>query len=170
MDGTIAVIVALFGLGDMALNDCATGCFARNDDSARFSLSAGRVNFQGDTIANEVRFGYDFNRSYGPFQPTVSAAVTDQGDVWIGGGIKWRTDTNDTPIFFEGSFQPGMHIAGEGPDLGGELHFRSALGVGYEFENGGSVLVSFDHRSNGDIEDVNPGMEVLSFTYSMAFN
>ena len=38
------------------------------------------------------------------------------------------------PLFVEASLMPGYFSLGDGPDIGGSLQFRSALGVGYEFD------------------------------------
>ncbi len=170
MDGILAVIFAIAGFSDMAVNDCPTGCLARSDADTRLSIQGGNVLFNEDWIGSEVMVGYDFDRNYGPFQPMMSLAVTDQGDVWAGFGAKLRFQPEYTNFFVESSFQPGVHIRGDGPELGGNIHFRSALGVGYAFDNGSSVLMSFDHRSNGDFREVNPGLETLTIQYSMTLN
>ena len=170
MDGTIAIIFALVGLGDMIVNDCPDGCLAQSPESTRFSIQAAGVQFNEDWLGSEIVLGYDFGRSYGPFQPMMSISATEQGDVWFGGGAKWRQTLGQSDFFVEGSFQPGIYIRGTGPDLGGNIHFRSALGLGYEFDNGGSVLMSFDHRSNGDFLPLNPGLETLSIQYSFVLD
>lgn len=175
MDATIAIIFAVIGLTDMAFNDCPTSCIAQADADQRFWIQAGATVVDSREIrlykSNELVLGYDFGRAYGPFQPMASVGMSMDGDVWVGAGVKWRLEPNNTPLFFEGSFQPGFHFEDEGPDLGGNIHFRSALGVGYEFNNGSAVLVSFDHRSNGDLfGDVNPGMEAISVQYSLTFD
>ena len=97
-------------------------------------------------------------------------SYTDDGDLWAGGGAKWRNSILKSDFFFEGSFQPGIYIREDGPDLGGVVQFRSALGVGYEFDNGGAVLMSFDHRSNGDFQTVNPGLETFALQYSFVLD
>lgn len=170
MDGTLAIVFAVIGLVDMVQQDCPTGCLARSPEAERIYVQGAGVQFQTDWLGSEVVVGYDFDRAYGPFQPTIAASVTEQGDVWVGGGAKWRVQAGQTDFFYEGSFQPGIYVRGDGPDLGGKLHFRSALGVGYEFDNGGAVLVSFDHRSNGDLQRINPGLETLSVQYSIALD
>ena len=170
MDGALAIIFAIVGLTDMAFNECPTGCLARSEDTSRFSIQAAGVQFNTDWLGSEVVFGYDYGHSFGPFQPTISISATEQGDIWFGGGAKWRQEIGRSDFFFEGSFQPGVYIRGDGPDLGGAIHFRSALGLGYEFDNGGSILMSFDHRSNGDLLPTNPGLETLAIQYSIALD
>ena len=72
--------------------------------------------------------------------------------------------------FAEGSVMPGFYDAGDGPDLGSNLQFRSALGLGYEFAGGSTLSVHYDHRSNADIESLNPGLETIAIRYAVTFN
>ncbi|MFG5384568.1 acyloxyacyl hydrolase [Yoonia sp. R2-816] len=61
-------------------------------------------------------------------------------------------------------------MRGDGPDLGGEVHFRAAIGAGYEFDNGSTLTLSWDHWSNGDTRATNPGLENLSIRYAISLN
>lgn len=170
MDGTLAVIFALTGLADMYMNDCPTGCLTAGETPARLSFQAADVEFQGEIIGSEVYLGYDLGRSYGPFQTTVGASLTDQGAAWVGAGFKWTSQgVFDSPLFVETSLMPGVFTAGDGPDIGGALQFRSAFGVGYEFDNGATLTVSYDHRSNADTSQLNPGLETLSIRYGVVW-
>ena len=171
MDGTLAVIWLITSLTDMRFNECPTGCLAERPAASRLSLQGAQVIFQEEEIGEEIYIGYDAPRRFGPFQMTYGASVTDEGAAWIGAGAKWTTrNLIDGPFFVETSFMPGLYDQGDGPDLGGALHFRAALGAGYIFANGATLTVSYDHRSNGDIEDLNPGLETLSIRYAFTLN
>lgn len=171
MDGTLAAIFLIASLGDMTLNDCPTGCLAGADARARVSFQIADVEFDTASISKEIYIGYDFGSSYGPFQPTIGASVTDQGDAWVGIGAKFVvSDLFGTGLFAETSLMPGLHFQGDGPDLGGNLHFRSALGIGYEFDNGATLTASYDHRSNADTLPLNPGLETVSIRYAIPLN
>jgi len=170
MKGFIASIFWIAGVYDMYTNDCDTGCLARDDAPARLTFQVGATEFQDDFTGSEVMLGYDLPRTYGPFQPTFGLSMTDKGDWWIGVGGKWTVDDAATgPFFFEATFLPGYYQFGDGPDLGGVLHYRASVGVGYEFDNGASLLVAYDHRSNGNIIFPNPGLETLSIRYAIPF-
>lgn len=170
MDGTIAAIVFLGGLIEMGTGHCPTGCLAPGDEVARLSVQGGQVIFQEETIGEEVYLGYDLGTARGPFQPTLGLSVTDDGAVWAGAGAKVRWDLGGSGAFVEGSIMPGYYEAGDGPDLGGSLQFRSALGLGYEFDNGATLTLLYDHRSNADTQELNPGMETLSLRYAIRFD
>jgi hypothetical protein len=171
MDGTLAVIFIVAGLSDMVVNYCPTGCLEQSTADARLSIQAAEVIFQEETIDQELYIGYDSGRSYGPFQPTFGISGTTDGDMWMGAGAKWTSKNIGTgPFFVEASLMPGIYSQGDGPDLGGALQFRSAVGAGYEFDNGATLALMFAHRSNADTQEVNPGLETLSLRYALPLN
>jgi len=171
MDGRLGVIYLILSLFDMQSTHCgqAGGCLGREEAPARLSFQAGDVQFQDASIGAEAYLGYDLGHTYGPFQPTIGLSVTDQSAAWIGLGVKSTFDLGGG-LFFEGSIMPGYYQRGDGPELGGTLHFRSALGLGYEFGNGATLALLYDHRSNGDTVSPNPGMETLSIRYAIALD
>jgi hypothetical protein len=63
---------------------------------------------------------------------------------------------------------PGFYSMGD-RDLGGEVHFRSLIGVGWTVSPNGAVVLSLDHISNAGLESENPGTETLTLGYRMAF-
>jgi hypothetical protein len=171
MDATLAIFFAVASLTDMALTDCATGCLSPERATPRLSFQAGAVEFQENIIGSEVYLGYDTATAYGPYQLTLGASLTDTGDSWIGAGAKWTSDSINTgPFFVEASLMPGIYTHGDGPDIGGSIQFRSAVGVGYEFDNGSTVTMSYDHRSNADTQTLNPGLETIAIRYAITFN
>jgi hypothetical protein len=170
MDGTLAAIYLITSLLDMGLTHCPQGCLAREAAPARLSVQAGDVIFQEDSIGEEVFIGYNLDHAYGPFQPTVGLSVTDQRAGWIGLGVKSRFEIGAGGLFAEGSIMPGYYSAGDGPDLGGDLQIRSALGLGYEFGNGATLSLLYDHRSNADTRARNPGLETLAVRYQVALD
>ncbi|PUB12737.1 acyloxyacyl hydrolase [Yoonia sediminilitoris] len=169
MDGTLAVIWLLTSLTDMGFNDCPTGCLREKAQTQRLSFSAADVQFQDESISEELYIGLDANRSFGPFQPTMGGSVTNDGDLWFGAGAKWTSQqVFDVPLFVETSLMPGVYKSGDGPDIGGALQFRSAFGVGYSFDSGATLTVLYDHRSNADSQPLNPGLETLSIRYAIS--
>ncbi len=169
MDGALAVIFIVTGLTDMALNDCPTGCLQSSDAVSRLSVQGAEVIFQSETIDEEIYVGYDLPTGYGPFQPTIGASITGDGGAWIGAGAKWNSQgVIGSPFFIESSLMPGIYHDNDSPDLGGALQFRSAIGLGYTFENGATLTVLYDHRSNADTQSINPGLETFSLRYAVA--
>ncbi|MCG3267724.1 acyloxyacyl hydrolase [Yoonia sp. I 8.24] len=169
MDGSLAIIFLITSLTDMGLNDCRTdGCLTQDTATARLSFQVADMEFQEEIISEEVYFGYDMDRRYGPFQPTFGASIGSNGATWVGAGFKWTSaDAIDSPFFIETSLMPGYYHRGDGPDLGGNLHFRSAFGIGYEFDSGATLSLHYDHRSNADTQDLNPGLETIALRYAV---
>lgn len=167
MDGTLAMIFLAASLSDMSLTYCKDGCVREQDATARLNFSLARVQYQDKFTSNEIYVSYEFGKKFGPFQPTVAASATDLGSVWIGAGATWERSLGD--FFVTSSLMPGIYTAGSGHNLGSVLEFRSILGAGYEFRNGGRIAVTYDHRSNGDIANRNPGLETVAVRYSIDF-
>lgn len=168
MDGTLAAIFFILGLGDMILNDCPTGCLDSRYSPPTWNFQAANVLFDERQLGQEVYLGFDSGQSYGPFAITYGGSLTDESDMWVGVGAKWTSQRHlESRFFFEASVMPGLHVRGDGPDLGGALQFRSAVGAGYRFENGASITVLYDHRSNADLQSVNPGLETFGIRYAV---
>ncbi|KJZ20203.1 acyloxyacyl hydrolase [Loktanella sp. S4079] len=168
MDGTLALIFLLTSLTDMGSNYCKTGnCLDQQIATDRFAVQAAQVVFQEHETGQEIYFAYDSPRRFGPFQPVIGGSVTDDNDVWLGAGVKWTsTEAFNSPFFLETSLMPGLYARGNGENLGGSLHFRSAIGLGYRFKNDATITLLYDHRSNGDTQSLNPGLETIALRYA----
>ncbi|QPM91078.1 acyloxyacyl hydrolase [Pseudooceanicola algae] len=165
MDGTFAVLFLLAGAADMGINYCGDpGCVAANPAQARLAISYGDVIFQEKKIGHEVYARYDLGVQYGPFQPTVGLSVSDKGDTWVGGGAAWTGYIDQAYIQLH--LMPGFHAQGRGPQIGTVLEFRSGVELGYEAHNGIRYGVSYDHRSNAELSETNPGLETMQFRIS----
>lgn len=167
MDSRFAVFFFIMGGLDTYLNDCPTDCTQQSVAPERISLQYSDTYFQEDVIGTEIYGIYDLPKRYGAFQPTMGASLTSNNDLWIGAGGKWSTERiTDSPIFIEMSLMPGLYVRGDGPDIGFPLQFRGALGAGYNFDNGSSLSVFFDHRSNANLSELNSGIETLGIRYT----
>lgn len=167
MDGTLAAIALIVGLTDMGLNHCGTGCVAANDVDSRIAISGGSVLFQENNIGEELYLRYDFGTAYGPFQPSVGVSATSNGDYWLGAGAIWTTHFPGDDVFIQFHVMPGLFEQGNGPDLGHTLQIRSGFEIGFEAANGWRWGIGYDHRSNADLAEVNPGMETLQLRLSI---
>ena len=137
MESWLAGIFAIASLTDMALNDCPDGCLTTSDATARLAFRGGEVFFQGEPIAEEIYLELDAGYRYGPFQPAVSLAYSSQNSIWAGAGFKWTSENHwPGPLFVEGSFMPGLYFANDGPDIGGLVQFRGALGLAMPLTTG----------------------------------
>lgn len=171
MDSRFAVFFFIMGGLDTYLNDCPTDCMAQTPAAERVAIQYGDTYFQEDIIGDEVYGVYDFPKYYGAFQPTVGVSLSNQSAFWVGAGGKWTTRRiSDSPIYIEMSLMPGAYARGDGPDIGFPLQFRGSLGAGIDFPNGSSLSVHFDHRSNANASEWNPGVETLGIRFSKELN
>lgn len=167
MDGTIAALFFAASLTDMVFNDCRSeGCLAPADERGRLSLGGGDVVFQSNIVGSEAYLRYDFAQRRGPFQPSVGLSVSDKGDTWVGIGAVYNIPIEHNRIYGQLSLLPGLYQRDNGPDLGHEIEFRSALEIGYEARSGMRVGLNYDHRSNFDFGSINPGLETLQIRVS----
>ena len=86
-------------------------------------------------------------------------------DSWIGFGVSGEYPLSDK-VFLEGSFMPGYYSQGA-TDLGGNLHFRSTLGVGMNVSDNYAISFALSHWSNGSIERWNPGTDMAMIRISI---
>lgn len=99
----------------------------------------------------------------------ATAAVTAEGDAFLGGGIygEYRLAPR---WFVEGSLTPGLYFENDSrTDLGHVVEFRSLLGLGYDLSESTSVSVAFTHKSNAGLGDLNPGANAVLLRYHRRF-
>ena len=67
------------------------------------------------------------------------------------------------------SFGVGIYDDGNGKELGNTIEFRTTLEVSYQLKNKNRIGLSFGHISNNNIGDKNPGVEIISLSYQVAY-
>lgn len=167
MDGKFAIA---FWLMSLARSDYDGNTFSvRNaDTSGRLTFSQGFLQFRGRTAGGEARITYNFEQIFHRFNPVVDFSVGTGGATFLGLGLYEQTDFDigDHTFFTGFSFIPGLYAHGNGIDLGYPLVFRSGVEVGYKLNNGMQLSLSYDHRSNGGLGHINPGVETIQLRFS----
>ena len=95
----------------------------------------------------------------------ASAHNEADDDSWIGFGVSAEYALTNG-MFAEASFMPGYYSEGA-TDLGGNLHFRSTLGVGINISDNYAISFALSHWSNGSIERWNPGTDMAMIRLSI---
>lgn len=162
MDGRLAIVfwvASLFGAEDV-----------RQYPTDQLSISAGVLQFQGETAGAELRATY-YDTRFWRFTTVWDGSITDQGGAWLGYGLyqQFGFALGQREMFLGLSFAPGIYFQGGEVDLGLPLEFRSGFEVGTYLANDWRVSLSYDHRSNGDIAAVNPGIETVQLRVSVPF-
>ena len=84
-------------------------------------------------------------------------------------GPVWRAALGSRSPFVEFSFGPTV-IGGstvDGRDLGGNLHFRSAIAFGIAGGHGHAheIAIRVEHVSNGGLQNHNPGLDSIGLSF-----
>ncbi len=135
-------------------------------------LSSGLRMRKDHIFGHEVHIAHIFDKNYHHFHPIVDFSFGNDGGTWFGAGVyvEGEMPTNAGNLFVGASFAPGFYIKGSGIDLGYPLLFRSTIEAGIKTESGYRISLTYDHRSNGNISRVNPGMETLQLRIGKHFN
>lgn len=102
----------------------------------------------------------------------LAAGIIDAADVsrpFAFAGPVWRVTSRTHGSFVEFSFGPTV-IGGstvDGRELGGNLHFRSAVVLGLANGRGRApeVAIRVEHISNGGLRDHNPGLDSIGLSF-----
>jgi lipid A 3-O-deacylase len=169
MNGEIAMIFFLGGLANAATDSCHERCFTLTDAKPAIYLRGAEQFFNGGDITEEVVVEFDPGWRRGALRPRIGIGIDALRASWAGLGASWQLARDN--LFVEAAFMPGWQLPTDSsPDLGGKLQFRSSLGVGYTFDNGISIALVVDHRSNGDTQEVNPGLETVGLRFGYTFD
>ena len=72
-------------------------------------------------------------------------------------------------FIFTPSFGTGYYKDGDGKKLGNSIEFRTTLEISYQLKNNNRIGLSFGHISNANLGANNPGVEILSLSYQVAY-
>lgn len=161
----LALLSALFCAVLLFTSERAAAQVALNETPAVISGGVGWYDFNlSDDEAVDFRLEYRHGEDFLFLKPWGGVEVTTDGSVWGGVGVLLDVTFFDN-VVLTGSFAPGLWSEGDGKDLGHVVEFRSQVELGYQFENQSRLSVAFSHISNAELDDTNPGTEVLNLYY-----
>jgi hypothetical protein len=108
-------------------------------------------------------------------KPFAGFEITSESATYFLAGVYLEDNigtlfTGDTSNFvFLPSFGAGYYNDGDGKQLGSEIEFRTTFEISYQLKNENRIGLSFGHISNANIGDKNPGVEILSLSYQVAY-
>lgn len=105
-------------------------------------------------------------RYFGFLSPHVGGIVASNGAAYgyAGFGAEWVIDDRFVILPFA---DVGLYAEGDGVDLGHVVEFRTGLELAYRFEDGSEIGVSGMHLSNADLDETNPGTEIVLVHYAV---
>ncbi len=143
---------------------------AANQDGDLLAFSAAYLDVnQRDETAGEFRIEYRADERMWIFKPFGGAMATTDGALHGFAGVLIDIPLWDR-IYITPSFAPGLYHDGNGKDLFYTLEFRSQIEISYRFNNGHRLGASFNHISNANLGDDNPGVESAALTYIVPFD
>lgn len=106
-------------------------------------------------------------------RPTIGFNFNADNSAYLYGGVYWDIEVGEIagqPVYFSPNFVAGAYHAGSRGKLGGTVEFRTGFELSYEFEDKSRVGIAFNHISNANIYQHNPGAETLLVSYQIPLN
>ena len=103
----------------------------------------------------------------GKISPITGFMITGDSATYLYTGIE--ANYNIGYINFTPSFSPGLYGQGDGKDLGHMLEFKSELQLSLDLPKDAEFGFSFNHISNADIGEKNPGADSYMFNFLKKF-
>jgi len=107
------------------------------------------------------------NTILGKFSPITGGFISGKDAVYLYTGIEAQYEIG--PLKIKPSFAPGYYEPGEGKKLGSALEFKSEIKFDIEIFKNTKIGYSYNHISNNDWGDINPGINNKNFSFSKIF-
>ena len=109
-----------------------------------------------------------FRNTYlGQFKPITGGFITGDSSIYMYTGVEGQYIIGNVDIL--PSFAPGYYEKGNGKDLGSILEFKSEIKLGIDFGKNSKFSYSYNHISNNDWGDTNPGANNQQISFSKNF-
>ncbi len=139
----------------------------------KFNFYTGMFDF-GDAVGKSSVLGVQHqneslyrNTFLGTISPVTGFFMTGDNSTYLYTGIK--ADYKIGNINLTPSFTPGLYGQGGGKDLGHILEFKSELQMSLDLPKNSEFGFSYNHISNADISENNPGADSYMFNFSKNF-
>lgn len=167
----IALIMGLLGAAPAAAETATGG----NDQAAYGQVFIGQVDVGRPEADSQYGVEWLPAQRWTGFdlQPVIGLLRTRYGSHMLYAGIQRRTAflrSGEGPALNVG-FAPGLYLHGgnSDTDLGFPLQFMSSVGVDHQFPDSTRIGLWFSHISNASLANDNPGTELLTLKYGLAF-
>jgi lipid A 3-O-deacylase len=107
------------------------------------------------------------NTILGKFSPITGGFISGKDSVYLYTGIEALYGIG--PLKIRPSFSPGYYNAGDGKELGSALEFKSEISFDINIFNNTKIGYSYNHISNNDWGNINPGINNKHFSFSKIF-
>ncbi len=145
-----------------------SGSFSLAGDGASYlQVAAGTYDLDEneDGVAGQIE--WRFGKKYLFIGPALGLLMNTDGGVYLYGQL--YADMGFGNLRIVPAFGFGAHDEGSSEDLGGTFQFISSLSIAYQMTNQGRIGIRYEHISNADIYDDNPGTDPLLLFYEHPF-
>jgi lipid A 3-O-deacylase len=136
-----------------------TGTFDLLDKEGDDQTSLFGIEHQNEDLFRETFLG--------KFSPITGGFMTGKSSVYLYTGIQAEYDLG--PINIIPSFSPGYYDSGDGKNLGSALEFKSEIKFDIDIFKDSKIGYSYNHISNNDWGDINPGTDNQQISISSKF-
>ena len=160
--------IITFGTPATAQETHAGATGAATGDPSYLSLGLGIFDVFDDDEATDFRLEYrDGTPVLWRIKPYVGGELTTDGSVWAGGGL-YADFYATNEVVITPSWGVGLYNDGSSDlDLDYPLQFRAQIEAAYQFYSGSRLGVSYNHTSNYDLGDTNPGTDTIGVYYHL---
>jgi hypothetical protein len=120
----------------------------------------------GDEEAVDLRLEYRSGVRLWILKPWFGGEVTTDEAICGVAGLLVDLELSDRWILTP-SAGLGLYYDGGGKDLGSTVEFRTQIEIARRFQTGSRLGFAFSHISNANLDDTNPGTEILSLYYAI---
>ena len=103
----------------------------------------------------------------GKFKPVTGGFMTGNSSIYLYTGVEGQYGIG--PLKIRPSFTPGYYNPGDGKELGSALEFKSEISFDIEIFNNTKIGYSYNHISNNDWGNINPGINNKQLSFSKIF-
>ena len=103
----------------------------------------------------------------GTISPVTGFLVTGDAATYLYTGV--QAEYNLGKINLTPSFTPGLYGQGDGKDLGHLVEFKTELQLSFDLFKDSELGFSYNHLSNADLGDKNPGANSYMFNFMKKF-
>ena len=107
------------------------------------------------------------NTILGKFSPITGGFISGKDSIYLYTGIEVQYGIG--PLKISPSFSPGYYEPGEGKKLGSALEFKSEIKFDIDIFENSKIGYSYNHISNNDWGDINPGTDNPQISISSKF-
>ena len=143
------------------------------DQDTEFSVYTGMFDFSDDgkksTLIGFQHQNENLNRDtfLGNLSPITGAFVTGDAASYLYTGVQAQYKLGD--LHFTPSFSPGLYFKGDGKDLHHIIEFKSELQFSINLSKTSEFGFSYNHISNANLGDNNPGANSYMFNFLKNF-